>query len=249
MKLAKLRSVTKPLPLGELTEEQVKELQKVLSLLGYPVGDINGLIGPKTRNAWAEFKTDVSKGNSNLIGRESIETLQNNLYELDSNQDRDFSTREKTIESITQECKSQGFLATQIAYVLATTQWETAHTFEPVREEFLKNEEWRKNNLRYYPYYGRGYVQLTWERNYQRYSDILDMDFVKEPDLVMNPVIASFILIHGFKVGVFTGRKISDYINESRSDFINARRCINGLDKANEIATIAKTYLESLRDG
>jgi hypothetical protein len=49
-----------------------------------------------------------------------------------------------------------------MAYVLATTQWETAQTFKPVREAFWKDEEWRRVNLaRYYPYYGRGFVQLT----------------------------------------------------------------------------------------
>jgi hypothetical protein len=52
-----------------------------------------------------------------------------------------------------------------MAYVLATTEWETDHTFKPVREAFWKDEAWRQVNLRYYPYYGRGYMQLTWEDN------------------------------------------------------------------------------------
>lgn len=184
MKLDQLHSIIKPLPLEELTESQLKELQKALSLLGYHVGEIDGLIGPKTRNAWAEFKTDVFLGNSSLIGRESIEALQNNLDELGSSKNRDFSTKEKTIESITQECQSQGLvLDTQIAYVLATTQWETAQTFEPVREAFWKSKEWRKENFRYYPYHGRGYVQLTWKSNYQKYSNILVWIWLKNPIL------------------------------------------------------------------
>jgi hypothetical protein len=249
MKLEELLSISKPLPLEELGENQLKELQKALSLLGYPVGEIDGLIGPKTRNAWAEFKTDVYIGNSSLIGRESIEVLQDNLNELGNSGNRDFSTKEKTIESIIQECKSQGLvLNTQISYVIATTKWETAQTFKPVREAFWKSEEWRKDNFRYYPYYGRGYVQLTWENNYKKYSNILDLDLVDEPDLAMQPEIAAFILVHGFKVGTFTGRKISDYINESKSDFVNARRCINGRDKANEIAAIAEGYVVSLEN-
>lgn len=247
MNLDKLLTVTEPQPLEELSEEQLKELQKALNLLGYPVGGIDGLIGPKTRNAWAEFKADVYLGNPSLIGKESIQDLQKNLAELGSNQDRDFSSKEKTIESIVQECQSQGLsLNTQIAYVLATTQWETAQTFLPVKEAYWKSEEWREQNFRYFPYYGRGYVQLTWQTNYQKYSDILDVDMVDQPDLAMQPGIACFVLVHGFKTGTFTGRKIEDYINESKTDFINARRCINGKDKASEIAAIANSFLQTL---
>lgn len=134
----------------------------------------------------------------------------------------------------------------QIAYVLATTDWETGHTFKPVREAFWKDEEWRRNNLyRYYPYYGRGFVQLTWEDNYRKYSEILGVDLVNNPDLAMEPLNAAFILVHGFKTGGFTGKKITDYINGDGIDFVNARRCINGVDKAQDIAAIAQGFMEA----
>jgi hypothetical protein len=58
--------------------------------------------------------------------------------------------------------------------------------------------------------------------------------------------IAVFILVHGFKTGTFTGRKISDYINERKKDFFNARRCINGLDRAADIARLAERYLQNM---
>jgi predicted chitinase len=159
----------------------------------------------------------------------------------------DFSTKDGTIAAIKTECQKQGIgLSEQIAYVLATVEWETAHTFKPVREAYWKDEEWRRRNLsRYYPYYGRGYVQLTWKDNYRKYSEILGIDLVKDPDLAMEPPTALFILVHGFKTGTFTGKKISDYINSQETDFINARRCINVLDKAEEIAALAEKFLES----
>ncbi len=47
MKLVELISTSGPIPISELAEEQLKELQKALSLLGCPVGEIDGLIGPK----------------------------------------------------------------------------------------------------------------------------------------------------------------------------------------------------------
>lgn len=55
---------------------------------------------------------------------------------------------------------------------------------------------------------------------------------VNEPDLALNPEYSLFILIDEFKYGEFTGKKITDYINESKTDFYNARKCINGLDQA-----------------
>lgn len=242
-----LLEVTSPVPLRELSQVQIAELQTALSQLGYPVGDIDGLIGPKTRGAWAEFKTDVFPGNPELIGPQSIAALGNKVAPLMVNGTRDFLTREGTKDAIKEECRAQDIgLPAQIAYVLATTQWETAQTFRPVKEAFWLSEDWRKNNLRYYPYYGRGYVQLTWESNYKKYSELLGVDLVGNPDLALEPATALFVLVHGFKTGTFTGRKIADYINSDRCDFVNARRCINGLDKAHEIAAFAETFLTEL---
>jgi len=247
MKLAELLSISGPTPISELTDEQLKELQRALSLLGYPVGDIDGLIGPKTRNAWSEFKTDVFPGNAALIGKESIETLQGKLDAIGEGKIHDFSGKDGTIEAIKWECRAQGIgLNTQITYVLATTQWETNQTFEPVREAYWLSENWRKNNLRYYPFYGRGFVQLTWKNNYEKYSRILGVDMASDPDIAMRPNVALFVLVHGFKTGTFTGRKITDYIDETKTDFVRARRCINGTDKAHEIADIAKKFLADL---
>lgn len=163
------------------------------------------------------------------------------------NGEYDFSSREGVIAAIKAECQKQGLsLPAQIAYVLATTEWETAHTFQPVREAFWKDEDWRRRHLsRYYPYYGRGYVQLTWEANYRKYAKILGIDLVGEPDLALEPRTALYILVHGFKTGAFTGKKLSDYINEGKTDFYNARRCINRLDRADEIAALAEKFLET----
>lgn len=247
MKLAELPSISGPTPIAELTESQLRELQRALSWLGYPVGEVDGLIGPKTRNAWAEFKTDVFQGNPTLIGKESIDTLQRNLDDIAVGKEHDFSTKEGTIEAIKRECRAQGIgLNRQIAYVVATTEWETNQTFQPVREAYWLSEEWRRDHLRYYPYYGRGFVQLTWKNNYDKYSRILGVDMVSNPDIAMRPDVALFVLVHGFKTGIFTGRKIIDYIDETKTDFIRARRCINGTDRAHEIADIAKRFLADL---
>jgi predicted chitinase len=167
---------------------------------------------------------------------------------LDSlSEGRDYSTRSGTVAAIEAECIRQGLtLKAQIAYVLATTEHETNNTFRPVREAYWLPEFWRKRNLRYYPWYGRGFVQLTWDFNYERYGEILGIPLKKEPDRAMEPAIACFILVHGFKTGTFTGKKITDYIRPGKTDLVGARRCINGKDKAGKIALIAVRRLKAM---
>jgi len=148
-----------------------------------------------------------------------------------------------TRQAIIKECERQGLvLPTQHAYILATVQHETADTWQPVREAFWKNEEWRSRNLWYYPYYGRGYVQITHKENYAKYEKILGLPLVEQPDLVMRPDIALFILVHGSKHGIFTGVGIEQYIHRSLTDYINARRVINGTDRASHIAALAEAW-------
>lgn len=247
MKLKELLAITRKTDINKLTEEQIKELQTALNQLGYPAGDIDGLVGPKTRSAWSEFKADIYEEDPVLINPDFIAALQKRVEDAGETQDNDFSTREGTIDAIRRECRNQDIGSNaQIAYVLATVEWETNHTFKPVREAYWKSEEWRKNNFRYYPYYGRGYVQLTWEDNYKKYSQILGVDLVNNPDRAMDADIALFVLVHGFKTGTFTGRKITDYINKNKTDFVNARRCINGTDHARDIARLAEDFLNAL---
>ena len=143
---------------------------------------------------------------------------------------------------IIDECKRHNLLRNEVAYVLATTYWETARTMKPVREAYWLSDRWRQENLRYYPWYGRGYVQITWRENYIRLGKRLNLDLTTDPDVVMKPDIAVKILVIGMKEGLFTGKKLSDYITLQRSDFQGARRIINGNDKAAAIASIAEDY-------
>jgi len=245
MKFVELLKITAPKPLNALKENELKEVQTALSELGYSVGEIDGLIGPKTRTAWAEFKTDVFEGNPEFIGPEAVERLSEMLKtDTSAGKIHDFSTKQGTIDAIRWECQAQGIgLKTQTAYVLATVEWETAKTFKPVREAFWLTEAWRKKHFRYYPFYGRGFVQLTWKNNYEKYSKLLGVDMVKNPDLAMDNNIALFVLVHGFKTGTFTTKKITDFININKTDFLRARLCINGMDQASKIAALAKKYL------
>jgi predicted chitinase len=252
VKLVKLASIRpgRSIPIKNLSAARLTELQIALTKLGYPVGDIHGLYGPRTRSAWGEAVADLKLGSPDTVEAPDIAKLQKALDRSTSQATLNFSTKAGTIRAIKSECSKQGIgLKTQIAYVLATTDHETAHTFQPVSEAFWVRpdpEAWRRKHLRYYPYYGRGYVQLTWENNYRLYGSLLGLDLVRKPDLALDPRTALFVLVHGFRTGRFTGRKLSDYVDAHHTDFLNARRCINGTDKQAEIAALAKSYLARL---
>lgn len=137
-----------------------------------------------------------------------------------------------------------------LAYILATTYHETAGTMKPI-------EEYGKGAGHPYGepdpetgqiYDGRGYVQLTWKDNYQKAQDeVVDfrsmkhnVPLVMQPDLAMEPWVAAQVAINGMAEGWFTGKKLSDYLTDTMTDYVNARRIINGTDKAQAIAAYAE---------
>lgn len=243
----KLEKIAPGCEIGDLSRKRLSDLQRALSWMAYPISKIDGLIGPNTRSAHAEFKADIGEGNPTIVSETARQAAIERVIEIQSILSTDLSSKKATRKAIATLCHHLGIgLKPQIAYVWATAQWETAHTFEPVREAFWLSETWRKNNFHYYPYYGRGYVQLTWETNYQKYEDILVEDLVSNPDLALDGKIALFVLVHGFKIGVFTGHTLEQYINASHQDLKNARKCINGLDKWEEIKKIAEDYLDDM---
>lgn len=127
----------------------------------------------------------------------------------------------------------------KLAYILSTVDAECS--FES-KEEYYGSSNAHKAYWKT-GYHGRGLVQLTWERNYQKMSDLLGVDFVNYPDRVMLPQYAARILVQGMMEGSFTRRKLSEFINPEVADFYNARKVVNGLDKAAKIALDAKALL------
>ena len=125
----------------------------------------------------------------------------------------------------------------KIAYVLATIKWETANTFAPIKERrakpgtavrTLQDKYWSSG------YYGRGYIQLTFRKNYAVFG------IENTPDKALEADTAYEIASKGMAEGLFTGKKLGDYFNTNSEDFIGARKIINGTDKASEIALIAR---------
>lgn len=148
---------------------------------------------------------------------------------------------------IIDKCKAFGCDLNQAAYILATARWETGHTMKPVQEAYWLSDKWRRLNLRYYPWHGRGYVQITWQRNYLHAGQKLNLDLTTDPDFVMRPNVAVRILVRGMMEGWFTNHKLPDHVSGDKADFVAARRVVNGTDKAQAIASIAQEYVEALQ--
>lgn len=124
-----------------------------------------------------------------------------------------------------------------LAYMLASVWHETAATMQPVRE--YGSEAYLKSKP-YYPWVGEGLIQVTWEENHRKFG-------ATAPGQLMEWPKALVALFDGCTKGMFTGKKLSDYITETATDYRNARRVVNGLDKADLIAGYALTFEKALR--
>lgn len=160
----------------------------------------------------------------------------------------------------------------ELAYCLATAFHETARTMLPIRE--IGSDAYLRRM--YDPqgerpatakilgntvpgdgvkFCGRGYVQLTGRTNYRRATGELQnagyldrtLDLTVTPNMAMTPDIAAAIMFLGMSEGWFTGKKLSHYFGASLpGDPVNARRIINGTDKASTIAGYHAAFLKAL---
>jgi hypothetical protein len=128
-----------------------------------------------------------------------------------------------------------------LSYILATTYHETAYTMQPVKE--YGGETYLKSKP-YYPWFGRGYVQLTWEDNYRNQDKKLGLNgaLMKDPDLALDPEIAKKVIIYGMLDGDFTSKKLGQFFTDTLTDWYNARTIVNGHDRASDIATYAEKF-------
>jgi predicted chitinase len=146
----------------------------------------------------------------------------------------------------------------RLAFILATARRESASTFQSVREAAscgddetcrelaigreLANQRGQKepvvpnyaspdpiNGLRYY---GRGFIQLTFRRNYEKTSTLLKLNLTEDPDRVLETRIAGEILVRGMLGGWFGDhRPLSHYIDGDKADWVAARNNVNPRSK------------------
>ncbi|MGX7926445.1 hypothetical protein ACWPMX_07715 [Tsuneonella sp. HG094] len=168
-------------------------------------------------------------------------------------------------EAIIAACR--GWPLSWTAYALATAYHETAGTMQPIKEHggaayfrrMYDPQGARPQVARRLgntvegdgvKFAGRGYVQLTGRANYARAQDKLGAPFVSDPDLAMQPGHAAAIMREGMRDGWFTGKSLKTYLPESgkatHAQFKDARRIINGTDRAADIATYAVEFQKGL---
>ena len=154
--------------------------------------------------------------------------------------------------AIVAEANKQGIKnKAQLAYILATTVHESGAG--KYMEELASGSayEGRRELGNSQPgdgrrFKGRGYVQITGRNNYRDWGRRLGIDLENNPQAASNPQTAAKILVGGMKMGTFTGKKLDDYINGSKTDFNGARRIVNGTDKAGTFAATAQKILRAM---
>ena len=171
---------------------------------------------------------------------------------------------------------AEGLPISYAAYMLATAYLETAHTMQPIKEMggdayFFRRYDPKGNRPDIaarlgntqpgdgVKYCGRGYPQMTGRGNYTKADAALAKaglikpgELIANPDLAMRPDIAAFIMRWGMTLGTFTGKRLSDYLPNglgNRAQFREARRIINGQDRADEIADYACQFQAALQAG
>lgn len=194
-----------------------------------------------------------------MINRKSFfETIRTNLFKTGIKQ-----TQVDGFNAILDRWEAQGLTDLRwLAYILATVYHETAKTMQPI-EEYGKGKGYRygkkikRSGVTYVSpdmiFYGRGYVQLTWYENYETMGRLLGIDLLNSPELALHPGIAADIMFEGMTkgnshFGDFTGKSLENYFNDGKEDWVNARRIINGTDKAELIAGYGKKFYEALKD-
>lgn len=157
----------------------------------------------------------------------------------------------------------------KLAYVLATARGEVGKEMFPYIESQSMNDKtrpsieqaiarlessWKRGRLKWVktPYWrkdsrgrswlGRGYAQITHLANYERVKKETGHDVVNNPDLLFNPKIAAEATVKAMMGGWFTGKKLGHYFTAANKDWYQARRIINGMDRANNFAEFAKQF-------
>ena len=148
-----------------------------------------------------------------------------------------------------------------LAYGLATARREVGAGMLPVREGFKATDAAacayvKRQGYAYAAsvggrvYYGRGYVQLTWHKNYAACSADAGVDLVANPDAALDPAIGGRLIFLGLLDGRWNarGKGIAHYLpTVGDDDLKNARRTVNLTDHWVVVAGYYHVFLDAIR--
>jgi len=161
-----------------------------------------------------------------------------------------------------------GFPLADVAYALGTAFLETGGTMRPIKEWGGEKYLHRMYDIQGarpakarelgnltpgdgVKYCGRGYPMATGKRNYAVAEKVFGIPFVSDPDKMMVPVNAAKVMAHFMKGGLFTGKKLADYLPRTGpatlDQFKRARPIINGTDRAADVASFAMKFQSALQ--
>lgn len=179
-------------------------------------------------------------------------------------------------DAILTACVRAGWPLPWTAYALATAYHETAHTMQPIHEMGGAAYLTRMYDIRgsrpdkarelgnLTPgdgarFGGRGYVQLTGRKNYEKATAKMkalgiSVDLIANPEDAMRPDVAAAIMVSGMEEGWFTGRDLADDLPRDAGiatlqRFVLSRDIINGKDRADLIAGYAMNFQTGLQQG
>jgi Chitinase class I len=154
-----------------------------------------------------------------------------------------------------------------LAYMLATAFHETARTMQAVREtkassddkaiqildkafyagklKWVKKPYWNKG-ADGKSWLGRGLVQLTHKANYETLGHAIGMDLVADPNRAMDLDVAVRVMFAGMTKGLFTGKKLADFLIGSKTDWKGARKIINGTESDEKVAAYAVYFYRAI---
>lgn len=180
------------------------------------------------------------------------------------------------LDAILDEAEKRGTPIQHLAYILASAHHETGGRFQPVEENmsysakrltqvwpkrfptlaaahpFANNPKGLANKVyggrmgnalnEGWTYRGRGLIQITGKDNYAKFG------IASLPDKALQMPTSIMILFNGMEKGLFTGKKLSDYITPKKADYYAARALVNGDVKVNgaQIAVHAKAFEKAL---
>lgn len=254
---------------GQKTYNVIKAFQKTVVKMSHPDGRIDPT-GKSFKKLISERDPKFISLNQSVAANNIMVAIKSNLFiELYKKEFKDKTLDTSAINGLTyliSQLNSDSEISDirWAAYMLATVKHECGNTFQPIREVGKGNYYSKKkgkqivhkyskvikvldpstNKTNDNIYYGRGYVQLTWEDNYKYIGNKIGLGnkLHINPDLALDPENAYKIMSYGMRNASFTKYNLRNYIVGSYTDYIGARKIINGTDKNKLIAGYAEKF-------